>query len=146
MGNFSGVILVDPAGRILLQERDEHPRIDPDKWGLVGGHVDPGEEFEPAAYRELHEETEVLAAPGSLTLWREFEVWHETYASLDRMQVFVGSTTLTDADIVCNEGRQIVFVAPDHARGLDLSEAASTVVPAFLDSDLYADLKADLRE
>jgi len=140
MGNFSGVILVDPRGHILLQERDEHPAIDPEKWGLVGGHVDPGEDFEPAAYRELHEETEAVAAPGALTFWREFEVWHEAYSSLDRMQVFVGATTLTDADIVCHEGRQIVFVEPAQARGLDLSEAAATVVPEFLDSDLYSEL------
>ena len=41
---FAGVILVDRQGRILLQERDEHPRIDPEKWGLAGGHVDPGED------------------------------------------------------------------------------------------------------
>jgi 8-oxo-dGTP diphosphatase len=138
--NFAGVILVDPDGRLLLQERDEHPRIDPEKWGLVGGHVDPGEDFEPAAYRELHEETEVVAAPGSLTLWREFEVWHETYSSLDRMQVYVAPTSLTDADIVCHEGRRIVFVEPATARALDLTEAASQVVPTFLDSDVYQQL------
>ena len=138
--NFAGVILVDLEGRLLLQERDEHPRIDPDKWGLVGGHVDPGEDFEPAAYRELHEETEVVAAPGSLTLWREFEVWHETYSSLDRMQVYVAPTSLTDADIVCHEGRRIVFVEPATARALDLTEAASQVVPTFLDSDVYQQL------
>ena len=34
---FSGVLLVDRKGWILLQERDEHPVIDPDCWGLVGG-------------------------------------------------------------------------------------------------------------
>ena len=37
---FAGVVLVDRRGWILLQERDEHPRIDPEKWGLAGGHVD----------------------------------------------------------------------------------------------------------
>jgi len=63
---FSGVLLVDSRGWILLQERDEHPVIDPDCWGLVGGHVDPGEEFEAAAYRELAEETEVVVPPGGL--------------------------------------------------------------------------------
>ena len=29
------------------------------------------------------------------------------------MQVFVAATDLTDADIDCREGRQIVFVDPD---------------------------------
>ena len=71
---FSGVLLVDRRGWILLQERDEHPVIDPDCWGLVGGHVDPGEEFEAAAYRELTEETEVVVPPGGLHYFAEFEV------------------------------------------------------------------------
>ena len=56
------------------------------------------------------------------------------------MQVFVAATELTDADIDCREGRQIVFVDPAVARGLDLSSAATDIVPAFLDSDVYASM------
>ncbi|WP_416958347.1 NUDIX domain-containing protein [Nocardioides sp. T5] len=138
---FAGIILVDRRGWILLQERDEHPRIDPEKWGLAGGHVDPGEDFEPAAHRELEEETGVRMPAGSLRLFREFVVdHHEAYGSWDVMQVFVAATDLTDADIDCREGRQIVFVDPTVARGLDLSSAATDIVPAFLDSDLYASM------
>jgi 8-oxo-dGTP pyrophosphatase MutT (NUDIX family) len=139
---FAGVILVDRRGWILLQERDEFPRIDPEKWGLAGGHVDPGEDFEPAAHRELEEETGVRLADGGLQLFREFVVDHrEAYGTWDVMQVFVAATDLTDADIDCREGRQIVFVDPAVARGLDLSAAATDIVPAFLDSDVYAALR-----
>ena len=135
---FAGIILVDGKGRVLLQERDEHPRIDPEKWGLVGGHLDPGEEFETAAHRELEEETGVRLAPGSLELFGEFTVDHRApYGTWDRMQVFVAATDLTDADIDCREGRQIVFVEPDVARALELSAAAADIVPAFLDSPTY---------
>jgi 8-oxo-dGTP pyrophosphatase MutT (NUDIX family) len=138
---FAGIVLVDHHGRILLQERDEHPRIDPEKWGLAGGHVEPGEDFEPAAYRELEEETGLRLTPGTLELLDEFVVDHrEAYGGWDRMQVFVAATDLTDADIDCREGRQIVFVDPDVARGLDLSAAAVDIVPALLDSDAYARL------
>ncbi len=49
MHRFASVLLVDPRGWVLLQERDERPVIDPDRWGLVGGHVEPGEEFQAAA-------------------------------------------------------------------------------------------------
>ena len=56
------------------------------------------------------------------------------------MQVFVAATDLTDADIDCREGRQIVFVDPEVARGLDLTAAATDIVPAFLDSPTYARL------
>nr|WP_308249287.1 NUDIX hydrolase [Nocardioides alpinus] len=138
---FAGVVLVDTEGRILLQERDEHPRIDPEKWGLAGGHLDPGEDFEPAAYRELEEETGVRLQHGDLELFGEFTVDHrKAYGTWDRMQVFVAATDLTDADIDCQEGRQIVFVDPDVARGLDLTAGATDIVPAFLDSPTYTRL------
>lgn len=133
MHTFAGVILVDERGWILLQERDEHPRIDPEKWGFAGGHVDPGENFEAAAYRELEEETGVRLPPGELELFGEFRVDHrEAYGTWDLMQVFVARTSLTDADIECHEGRRIVFVDPARALGLDLTAAAAQVLPAFL--------------
>lgn len=139
---FAGVLLVDRRGRILLQERDEHPRIDPEKWGLTGGHVEPGEEFEQAAHRELEEETGVQLPPGALDLFDEFVVDHrEAYGTFDRMQVFAAAIDITDADIDCREGRQIVFVDPGVALGLDLTAAAKDIVPAFLRSDLYRTLK-----
>ena len=66
---FASVILVDDRGWLLLQERDEHPDIDPGKWGFVGGGVEDGEDFGTAAYRELGEETGVEIDDG-LELWR----------------------------------------------------------------------------
>ena len=44
MHRFASVLLVDRRGWLLLQERDEHPVIDPEKWGFVGGHVEDGED------------------------------------------------------------------------------------------------------
>jgi 8-oxo-dGTP pyrophosphatase MutT (NUDIX family) len=140
MHRFACTLLVDRRGRVLLQERDEHPVIDPEKWGLVGGHVEDGEEFEPAAYRELEEETGIALAPGTLRLFREAEVWHAAYGTLDTTQVWYAATDLTDADIVLGEGRQIVFVEPTRARGLDLTASATTIVPEFLASPEYREL------
>jgi 8-oxo-dGTP pyrophosphatase MutT (NUDIX family) len=137
MHRFSCVLLVDPRGWLLLQERDEHPVIDPDKWGLPGGHVEDGEDYEPAAYRELEEETGIRLEPGSLRLWRELQVFHEAYGTLDTTQVYVARVALTDADIVVGEGRQIVFVEPAEARTLDLTTSATIAVPEFLDSADY---------
>ena len=141
MRRFSAVLLVDPRGRLLLQERDDGAPIDPDCWGLVGGHVEHGEDYEPAAYRELHEETGVVAAPGTLELWREFEVDHRhLHGTIDTMRVYVAPTRLTDADIVCGEGRQIVFLEPGETVRLAMSAAAADIVPLFLASDRYAGL------
>jgi 8-oxo-dGTP pyrophosphatase MutT (NUDIX family) len=138
---FAGVVLVDRRGWLLLQERDEHPAIDPEKWGLVGGHLDPGEEFEPAAYRELAEETEIVIPPGGLRLWKVFDVDHtEAYGTIDRMAVYVAGVDLTDADVVCHEGRRIVFVEPASVLGLPLTKAGEVIMPELLGSDLYKEL------
>ena len=43
MAEVALVGLVDARGWLLLQERDDQTRIDPDRWGLPGGGVEPGE-------------------------------------------------------------------------------------------------------
>ena len=134
---FSSIVLVDPRGWILLQERDEHPAIDPERWGFVGGHVDPGEDPDDAAYRELEEETGIRLEPPALPLWRRFEVFHEVYDSLDEAFVYVAATSLTDADITVGEGRQIIFVDPATLPRLPLTASAGLILPQFLGSDLY---------
>jgi 8-oxo-dGTP pyrophosphatase MutT (NUDIX family) len=137
---FACVLLVDPEGRVLLQERDEHAPIDPDRWGMSGGHLEPGEDPEAGAYRELEEETGVRLPPGTLQLFTVLEVFHPYYGSVDHSHVFVARVDLTDADIQCTEGRQIVFVPPDEARGLDLTMSGLLVVPDFLASATYRQL------
>ena len=134
MPRFSSIILVDRRGRLLLQERDEHAAIAPEKWGLVGGHVEEGEAYEDAAYRELAEETGVHLPPTALTLWRELEEWGSAF------RIWAAGVDLGDGDIVVGEGRQIVFVDPARLADLDLADLARLVLPFFLDSDLYRSL------
>ena len=142
MHRFASVLLVDRRGWLLLQERDERPVIDPEKWGLVGGHVEDGEDYGPGASRELAEETGIRLEPGELTFWREFEIFHESYGTHDTVRVFVSPTPLGDEDVVVGEGRRIVFVEPAAAAGLDLTAAAAIALPALLDSELYRSMCA----
>lgn len=138
---FAGVILVDRRGWVLLQERDEHPRIDPDCWGLSGGHLEPGETPAEGALRELEEETGVRLDPADLHEVGAFANDHRaSYGTWDRMWVYAAAVDLTDADVDCREGRQIVFVDPAEAPGLRLTKGAQAIVPAFLRSDLYASM------
>jgi 8-oxo-dGTP pyrophosphatase MutT (NUDIX family) len=134
---FGCVLLVDAHGRLLLQERDEHAPIDPDRWGLPGGHLEPGEDPEAGAYREVEEETGVRLEPGSLERFDTFENFLQCFGSVDWVDLYVALVDLTDADFDCHEGRQIVFVDPDLARHLDLTMTGVLAVPAFLGSEAY---------
>ena len=112
---FAGVILVDRRGWVLLQERDEHPR---DRPGEVGAAPAATSTRARTSSRRPTASSRRRPASGSrpatLELFGEFAVDHrEAYGTWDRMQVFVAATDLTDADIDCGEGRQIVFVDPD---------------------------------
>lgn len=130
------LLLVDSRGWVLLQERDEFAPRAANQWGMVGGHVEEGEEFEAAAYRELREETGIDLPTGGLSLWRAAEF---TYPDGHRGEyhVFAAAVDLADADIVVGEGRQIVFVEPGRLPELDLAGSARHFVPDFLASDLY---------
>ena len=139
MTRFSSIVLVDARGWVLMQERDEFPPIDPEKWGFCGGHLEDGEDYLTGAYRELAEETG-LHLDGGLELFGQFTVFHEHSGSDDDFQLFAMRVELTDDDVECHEGRQILFVEPGRALELDLTAAATVALPAFLGSEVYARL------
>ena len=139
--DFVQVTLVDPRGRVLMQERDEHAPVWPEMWCFPGGGLDRGEEPVEGACRELAEETGVVVAPEDLTDLGRFEL-----VTGDRgtfwFHAFVARTTLNDRDIECHEGRQMVFVEPGRALGLDLTASAALALPLFLESDVYRRMTA----
>ncbi len=141
MPRIAVVLLVDRRGHVLLQHRDEHAPRAADQWGLVGGHVEPGEDWDAAVHRELAEETGVRT---EVELWREEEF---TYTDGHRSdyRVYAGAVDLTDDDIVLGEGRAIVFVEPGAVTDLDLAESAAYFLPQFLQGDTYRRLAGATR-
>lgn len=138
--DVAGIFLVDDRGWVLLQERDAQAPTAPDQWGVVGGHVEPGEEWTVAMRRELAEETGLELPEGTLELWYD---GHHTPARKvtarvrDHWQIWVGRVSLTDDDIVVGEGRQIVFLDPRRLAELDIAESTAYFLPRFLASETY---------
>lgn len=136
-------LLVDPQGRVLLQERDESAPRAANQWGMVGGHVEDGEDFDTAVVREIEEETGLTVPGDALSLWFDGEFRYSDADEAFAYHVYAGATDATDADIVVGEGRQIVFVEPAAVPGLDKSESCAHFVPAFLASPEYHALMED---
>lgn len=67
------IILTDPDGNFILQDRDDKPDIiDPDEIALFGGTIEEGETAEQAIARELMEELDAQIEPSKLEYFESF--------------------------------------------------------------------------
>lgn len=107
---------------------------------MVGGHVEPGEDFDIAVHREILEETGISTGPDDLVLWQETEFGYSD-GHRSAYRVYAGRVDLTDDDIVLGEGRAIVFVDPVETDALDKAESLAHFLPLFLSSDTYRQLR-----
>lgn len=62
------VVVLNPAGQILLLRRSETDPRRPGDWDFPGGGVEAGEDFATAAARELYEEAHIDVPAASLEL------------------------------------------------------------------------------
>jgi 8-oxo-dGTP diphosphatase len=137
---LASVLLVNQDGELLLQLREATARMDPGRWGLPGGHVEPGEDPAVAARRELHEETGLTVA-GELTLYayETFPARLNPGTTID-WHVYCGATVARQEDVVLGEGAALRFVTPADAASLPYASRVDSVVPAFLASGQYRTL------
>lgn len=133
---IAGVILVNPDGWLLLQLRDGNTRIDPHRWCLPGGHLDPGEDPEECAHRELLEETGVRVEQLHL-FWQGLAPSAKFPGAVGEFTVFYTATDATDDDVVCGEGAAMRFVDPATVPTLKFGAAYAAIVPQFLASPQY---------
>lgn len=132
-------LLVDERGWVLLQERDEGAPTHANQWCTPGGHLEAGETFADAAYREAWEETGVVFRDGELVPWLEQRHDCPQCGPIDHA-FFMADVDLVDADIRCTEGRQLVFADPQEIPGLALTPSSRHFLDLFLASDSYRGL------
>ncbi len=140
----AGVILVDRQGRVLMQLRDDDPKIMfPGHWGLTGGAAHPGETPEQAARREVEEETGLVferfdpfrayyfsehgAGKKSATARTDYELY-----------LFHAPCETPAEEMACGEGRGLRFFAPAELLELDIAYNHRDVIGDFSASTIYA--------
>jgi 8-oxo-dGTP diphosphatase len=134
------ILLVDGDGALLMQHRDEHATLGPNRWGLPGGRIEPGETPLTAAHRELWEESG-LAGMELEPFWTGPRPSEPGVADPITMYAFCGRTEATQRDVVLGEGLEMIFVSADAVLDRDLTVSAALLVPMFLSSTRYARLR-----
>lgn len=135
------VLLVNKQGRILMQHRDSGARVSPNQWTFPGGRIEPDELPEDAARRELREETGL--AVERLMPFGVFvrpSVFTPATASVE-IHAFYAETDAIQEDVVLGEGQAMTFLTIDDATRRDLGVTAALVLPQFLNSRQYAELR-----
>jgi 8-oxo-dGTP diphosphatase len=144
------LLLLDPQDRLFLFKVHTPAVFDPADpfhdpfWVMVGGLVDPGEDFAAAAIREAREETG-LHLDGNLPLvWTRERVmqWRENRV-LHRERFFLGRAASSQVDTSGLDEREQRFTL-DHRwwKADEIAESSERFEPL----DLGARLKALLRD
>lgn len=108
LGHGVAAILLDPAGRYLLQLRDDIPGIwFPGHWGFFGGAIEPGEDAVAATLRELAEEIGIALAPSRLSAFLRLDFDLEGIGRRER-HFFTATLTVEELPgLVLGEGAEM---------------------------------------
>ena len=120
------IILVNPAGSILLQLRDDIPSIPfPGMWALPGGVLEPGELPLDCILREVDEELGARLDPSTVThvvsKTRSYGLEHTFTAPFD--------ATIDEIDLT--EGQRVEWFTPEQIESLDLAYEDDQVLESF---------------
>jgi 8-oxo-dGTP diphosphatase len=132
----SAVVLIDPEGRVLLQQRDDdRGPAGYGRWAIPGGGREGDESPRQTALREFEEETGVR-----LERLRFYAtVTRETNPDLfvDRLDVFFADDEVPRERIEVNEGLDFQYWGPAEVEGLLMNPATRRMLSDFLASDKY---------
>lgn len=108
MSIISSAMLVNAGGDILVNLRDDDPRIIfPNQWSLIGGHVEAGESPEEGLVREVREEIGYRLT--------EYHALATFFDGEDVRHLYFSPIDVPIEDLVLGEGQAIRFIDPRRA-------------------------------
>ena len=129
MGNAGAgcqIILVNSAGSVLLQLRDDIPSIPfPGMWALPGGMLEPGELPLDCILREVDEELGARLEPSTVT-----HVVSRT-RSYGLEHTFTAPFAATVDEIDLTEGQRVEWFTPEQIESLALAYEDDDVLASF---------------
>ena len=143
------LILLDPQDRLFMFKVHQPSVYDPADphygpfWIMIGGLVDPGEEYAATAVREAREETGLVIKDVRLIWQRERTMQWRERTVLHRERFFLGRTASTEIDTSGLDEREKSWTL-DH-RWWSAEEIAASA-ERFEPKDIAARLKALLRD
>jgi 8-oxo-dGTP diphosphatase len=135
---WSGIVLVNGRGEILLNLRDDKPEINwPNQWDVIGGVVEDGETPDECMVREMMEET-----GERLREFRAFKVYDVPLLKGEVASFHVFSARLEKAasELVLGEGQEHRFFAVSDLEALEIVRGTDMVLREFIASGAYEDL------
>jgi 8-oxo-dGTP diphosphatase len=135
---FTAGLLVDGAGRFLLQHRDDKPEIiNPGLWATFGGHLEPYETPQDGFLREMEEE--LAWRPQRSELFAAFDC--SCFGPLHLVYDFAAAIDVPHDRLELHEGQAKAFFAPD-ALPPTLVPDTRDGIARFVASDRYRALSA----
>jgi 8-oxo-dGTP diphosphatase len=122
----ASVVLVDAAGQVLMQLRDDRPGINnPGCWAFPGGTLNPGEDTEAAARREFFEETGCQV--GEIELLKQ-DVMPD-WTGQPHQRTFFWSVYDGRQLLECREVQALEFIPVDRALTLHICPGVADLIP-----------------
>ena len=106
--NLSVGMVITYNDKILIVRRGSSAPWMPEKWSLVGGMVDNGEDLERAIKREVYEETKIK--PENIELVGDYDKWYVFKGTTDFKQVDLEMENMQFDWITINELDDYDFV------------------------------------
>lgn len=131
--HYGNVILVDPAGHLVLQQRDDKPGIaNPGGIDIFGGSAEPSDtSLIQTAARELHEETNASFTIDDLKYFRLYHYPADSESD-EAYIAYYGLDAINTAALEVYEGQGYVTVSPDDIDAHNLPPFVRTVITDFI--------------